>query len=90
MRASASPPDRAWPSDLVGDGWGEEAFAVALAEQEGEAGEAVAERLDAVGVAADEAGEGLVDRAANVAVVLLLSCSPGGDNSKKRIACFSR
>src|ERR1700757_2419980 len=50
-------------SGLLGSAWGEEAFAVALAEQEREAGEVVAERLDAVGVAADEAGQGLVGRA---------------------------
>jgi hypothetical protein len=35
--------------------WREEAFAVAFAEQEREAGEVVAERFGSVGVAADEA-----------------------------------
>jgi len=49
---------------LVGSAWREDAFAVAFAEQESEAGEVVAQRLDAVGVAADEAGQGLVERAA--------------------------
>jgi RimJ/RimL family protein N-acetyltransferase len=49
---------------LVGSAWREEAFAVAFAEQEREAGEVVAQRLNAVGVAAHEAGEELVDRAA--------------------------
>ena len=42
----------------------EEAFAVTFAEQEREAGEAVAQRLGAVGLAADEALEGLADQAA--------------------------
>jgi hypothetical protein len=37
--------------------------AVAFAEQEREAGEVVTQRFDAVGLAADEAGQGLVNRA---------------------------
>jgi hypothetical protein len=44
--------------------WQEGALAVALAEQEREAGEVVVQRLGAVGLAADEAVEGLADRAA--------------------------
>jgi hypothetical protein len=60
---------------LSRDGWGEEAFAVPLAEQEGEAGEVVAERLDTVGVASDETGEGLVDRAAIGREPVVRNCS---------------
>src|SRR6516225_12039153 len=57
----SSRPESRWVR-LAGGARREEAFAVASAEQEREAGEVVAERSDAVCLAADEAGQGLVER----------------------------